>query len=95
LKNNSLSFSSSFITSVIQKPANENQHILLPEQNKEVTSEKKTENDGFDDDTSKLTFKEKMILFNKKKSIGLTPTSSLRNNRNRLTQVKEWFIDDC
>jgi len=45
------------------------------------------ENETFDDDISKLSFKEKMILFNKKKPTGLTPTSSLKNNRNRLTQV--------
>jgi len=43
--------------------------------------------DVFHDDTSKLTFKEKMILFNKQKNLGLTSTSSLKANRNRLTQV--------
>jgi len=43
----------------------------------------------FHDDTSKLTFKEKMILFNKKKNNGLntSSSSSLKANRNRLTQV--------
>lgn len=45
------------------------------------------ENETFDDDISKLSFKEKMTLFNKKKPAGLTPTSSLKNNRNRQTQV--------
>lgn len=48
---------------------------------------KTEENETFDDDISKLSFKEKMILFNKNKTMGLTPTSSLKNNRNRLTQV--------
>lgn len=41
----------------------------------------------FDDDTSKLSFKEKMILFNKNKPKALAPTSSLKNHRNRQTQV--------
>ncbi len=41
----------------------------------------------FDDDTSKLTFKEKMILFNKKKNNGLNTSSTLKTSRNRLTQV--------
>lgn len=45
------------------------------------------DNETFDDDISKLSFKEKMTLFNKKKPAGLTPTSSLKNNRNRQTQV--------
>jgi len=53
---------------------------IIPEINESLT-------EVFHDDTSKLTFKEKMILFNKKKNIGLTPTSSLKNNRSRLTQV--------
>lgn len=48
---------------------------------------KTEENEAFDDDTSKLSFKEKMTLFNKSKIMGLAPTSSLKNNRNRLTQV--------
>jgi len=51
----------------------------------ETLVEKKPE--VFHDDTSKLTFKEKMILFNKKKNIGLTTSSSLKTSRNRLTQV--------
>ncbi|CAF1286362.1 unnamed protein product, partial [Rotaria sordida] len=42
--------------------------------------------DVFGDDTSKLTFKEKMILFNKKKSMGIILSSSSKPNRNRLTQ---------
>ena len=41
----------------------------------------------FDDDTSKLTFKEKMILFNKKKNHGLNTSSTLKSSRSRLTQV--------
>jgi hypothetical protein len=48
---------------------------------------KSDEKESYDDDTSKLSFKEKMTLFNKNKSIGLAPTSSFKNNRNRLTQV--------
>jgi hypothetical protein len=46
-----------------------------------------TKPEVFDDDTSKLTFKEKMILFNKKKNLGSSTSSSLKANRNRLTQV--------
>ena len=46
--------------------------------------------EAYDDEVSKLTFREKMTLFNKNKSIGLTPTSSLKN-RNRLTQVRAFF----
>ncbi|CAF2917376.1 unnamed protein product [Rotaria sp. Silwood2] len=42
--------------------------------------------DVFGDDTSKLTFKEKMVLFNKTKNMGLTSSSSLKPNRSRLTQ---------
>lgn len=42
--------------------------------------------DVFDDDTSKLSFKEKMTLFNQKKS--MTSSASAKANRNRLTQVK-------
>lgn len=41
----------------------------------------------FDDDTSKLTFKEKMTLFSKTKSHGPTPSYALKASRNRLTQV--------
>lgn len=44
------------------------------------------EKETYDDDISKLSFKEKMILFNKQKPMTLTPTSSLKLNRNRLTQ---------
>jgi hypothetical protein len=51
----------------------------------ETLVEKKPE--VFNDDTSKLTFKEKMILFNKKKNLGSTSASSLKTSRNRLTQV--------
>ncbi|CAF3541406.1 unnamed protein product [Adineta steineri] len=40
----------------------------------------------FDDDTSKLTFKEKMILFNKKKNPNSTTSLTLKASRNRLTQ---------
>jgi hypothetical protein len=40
----------------------------------------------FHDDTSKLTFKEKMTLFNKKKNSGLNTSSTLKTSRNRLTQ---------
>ena len=45
------------------------------------------EPEPFDDDISKLSFKEKMTLFNKNKPAGLAPTSSLKNHRNRQTQV--------
>lgn len=45
------------------------------------------EPEAFDDDISKLSFKEKMTLFNKNKPTGLVPTSSLKNHRNRQTQV--------
>lgn len=43
----------------------------------------------FHDDTSKLTFREKMTLFNKNKNNNTsTNTFSLKTSRNRLTQVK-------
>jgi hypothetical protein len=54
---------------------------------------KTEENETYDDDISKLSFKEKMTLFNKNKTIGLAPTSSLKNNRNRLTQVLHFLIE--
>jgi hypothetical protein len=78
----SKSFKNEDSPSFTKKYANGNQrshteNILLQTQ----------ENEPFDDDISKLSFKEKMTLFNKKKATGLTPTSSLKNNRNRLTQV--------
>ncbi|CAF0992532.1 unnamed protein product [Rotaria sordida] len=81
----------SIISSTTKKYANEKhrsqtENILLLQQNDESLSDKKTENEPFDDDISKLSFKEKMILFNKKKSNELIPTSSLKNNRIRLTQ---------
>lgn len=85
-------FSSSFIVPITKKYAHENQrsqtdNILLMRQNDESSSETKTDNNTFDDDISKLSFKEKMTLFNKKKPSGLTPRSSLNSDRNRLTQV--------
>jgi hypothetical protein len=85
-------FSSSNLAPIAKKYTNGNQHshaddIHLTHQNKENSPEKKPEDETFDDDISKLSFKEKMILFNKKKNMGLTPTSSLKNNRSRLTQV--------
>ena len=43
----------------------------------------------FDDDTSKLSFKEKMVLFNKKKNNNSTTSSSSKTNRSRLTQVNQ------
>lgn len=52
----------------------------------------KNEENSFDDDTSKLSFKEKMTLFNKKNSKGLTSSHSLKHNRNRLTQVKSTVL---
>lgn len=62
---------------------------LLPSQpSPENSPEKTTEDNVYDDDTSKMTFKEKMILFNKKNAHGLAPSSSLKHNRNRLTQVR-------
>ncbi|CAM4895290.1 unnamed protein product [Rotaria socialis] len=83
---------SSFELPVTKKYANQNQrsqtdNILLMHHNNESSSDKKTDNEAaFDDEISKLSFKEKMTLFNKKKPAGLTPTSSLKKNRNRLTQ---------
>ncbi|CAF0986323.1 unnamed protein product [Rotaria sp. Silwood1] len=82
---------SSLASPITKKYANEKQrayteNILLMHQNNESSSDKKTENETFDDDISKLSFKEKMTLFDKKKPMGLAPTSSLKNNRIRLTQ---------
>ncbi|CAF0899341.1 unnamed protein product [Rotaria sp. Silwood1] len=57
---------------------------IIPSEIDDISVEHKS--DVFDDDTSKLTFREKMILFNKKKNMGLTLQSSLKTNRNRLTQ---------
>jgi hypothetical protein len=74
----SKSFKNEDSTSITKKYANGNQRSQ---------TENLHENETFDDDISKLSFKEKMTLFNKTKTIGLTPTSSLKNNRNRLTQV--------
>ncbi len=74
----SKSFKDEDSTTITKKYANGNQRSR---------TENLHENETFDDDTSKLSFKEKMILFNKNKPTGLTPTSSLKNNRNRLTQV--------
>ena len=54
-------------------------------ESEETSLEKKAE--IFDDATSKLSFKEKMTLFNKKKTLGSSPSSNLKTNRNRLTQV--------
>lgn len=56
-------------------------------QNNESSSDKKSDNETFDDEVSKLSFKEKMTLFNKNKANLLTPTSSIKKNRSRLTQV--------
>ncbi|CAF1347565.1 unnamed protein product [Rotaria magnacalcarata] len=83
---------SSFVLPVTKKYADQNQrsqtdNILLMHHSNESSSDKKTDNEAaFDDEISKLSFKEKMTLFNKKKPAGLTPTSSLKKNRNRLTQ---------
>ncbi|CAF2819700.1 unnamed protein product [Rotaria sp. Silwood2] len=82
---------SSLVSPITKKYANEKQrsqteNIFLIHQNTESSSDKKTENDTFDDDISKLSFKEKMTLFDKNKSAGLAPTSSSKNNRIRLTQ---------
>ena len=57
---------------------------IKPEINESLTE---NQMEVFHDDTSKLTFKEKMILFNKKKNNGLNTSSTLKTNRNRLTQV--------
>lgn len=46
----------------------------------------------FDDATSKLSFKEKMTMFNKKKPFGSGPSSNLKANRNRLTQVYSFHM---
>jgi hypothetical protein len=86
-----ISFSFLSSSPITKKYTNGNQNSQIEDQTTEIPSEKKPENESFDDDISKLSFKEKMTLFNKKKSIGLTPTSSLKTNRNRLTQV--FFID--
>jgi hypothetical protein len=61
------------------------ENIISPPEIDDTSTENKSE--VFDDDTSKLTFKEKMILFNKKKNIGLGTSSSLKTSRSRLTQV--------
>ncbi|CAM4930060.1 unnamed protein product [Rotaria socialis] len=58
--------------------------VLIPTEIDEISVEHS--GDSFGDDTSKLTFKEKMILFNKSKNSGLALSSSLKANRNRLTQ---------
>jgi hypothetical protein len=62
----------------------------------------KTPADGsdnvFNDETSKLTFREKMTLFNLSTNHNGTRSSSLKHNRNRLTQVKvvhEHLTDRC
>jgi len=77
----SKSFKTEQTPTITKKYANDNQRSKT--ENIIQTNEKET----FDDDTSKLSFREKMILFNKNKPQGLTPTSSLKSNRSRLTQV--------
>ena len=88
----SIFFSFPFVSSITKKYASEHQrsqteNICLLHRNDEMLSEKKNENDTFDDEISKLSFKEKMSLFNKNETIKLVPTSSLKCHRNRLTQV--------
>ncbi|CAF4454623.1 unnamed protein product, partial [Adineta steineri] len=74
----------------IKKSINENQSsekeniIVTPQQINEDLQEKKPEDATYDDDISKLSFKEKMILFNKKKNLGGLPSS--KPARSRLTQ---------
>jgi hypothetical protein len=41
----------------------------------------------FDDDTSKLSFKDKMTMFNQKKKLETATSPQIKGNRNRLTQV--------
>ena len=81
---NQICYSSSSLSNEIKAPSlpKISDHIEQSEPKPEI----------FDDDTSKLTFKEKMILFNKKKNNGLntsssSSSSSLKTSRNRLTQV--------
>ena len=69
---------------IYQRSKTEN---LLSNDENETSFDQTSEKDIFDDDTSKLSFKEKMILFNKNKSTTTT-------NRNRLTQVLKWFIHE-
>ncbi|CAF1131336.1 unnamed protein product [Adineta steineri] len=74
----------------IKKSTNENQSsekeniLVTPQQTNEDLQEKKPEDATYDDDISKLSFKEKMILFNKKKNLGGLPSS--KPTRSRLTQ---------
>lgn len=55
----------------------------------DTSYEQNNNKDIFDDDTSKLSFKEKMILFNQSKHQKqiVTNDSPTKINRNRLTQV--------
>ena len=48
---------------------------------------KQPEDETFDDDISKLSFKEKMTLFKKKNIIGTPTLAVAKPNRSRLTQV--------
>lgn len=89
---NSLSFysisSSSFMKTIDSYPSTKIE-INSKEENQVPTDENCLEKnvEVFDDATSKLSFKEKMTLFNKKKHLGSGPPSTLKTNRNRLTQV--------
>jgi len=81
--------STSFLSNKLHSPPLTKKYNNKKQQSKleidEILVENKTP--VYDDDTSKLTFQEKMVLFNKNKNLGLTSTSSLKANRNRLTQV--------
>ena len=61
--------------------------LLLANEDNETSAEQTSEKDIFDDDTSKLSFKEKMVLFNQKKSAEASSSASEKASRNRLTQV--------
>ena len=64
------------------------ENISYNEEN-DTSMEQTSEKDVFDDDTSKLSFKEKMVLFNKNKQAEKSISNELtaKVNRSRLTQV--------
>lgn len=74
----------------LKKIANNEKQLTKHEINQiSIENETTTKPEIFHDDTSKLTFREKMTLFNKNKNNNTsTNTFSLKTNRNRLTQVK-------